>query len=139
MNAPLVQRLRNLDPQILWGPALAVGAAILYQFDPHSFNIGQCPFHQFTGYHCPGCGTLRAAHSLLHGQIGVALGFNPLMVLSLPFLAAMYSARVFRLVGRARPPSWITTRRITTAIPWIVIGYWLLRNLPFYPFSLLSP
>ena len=46
-----------------------------------------CPFLSLTGCYCPGCGTLRALHTLLRGDVAGAIGYNVLTVLSLPFIA----------------------------------------------------
>ena len=61
-------------------------AAVLYLLSPYDSGVyALCPFNAFTGLYCPGCGTLRGLHELLHGRVGSAMGLNPLMVLSLPF------------------------------------------------------
>lgn len=46
----------------------------------------RCFFKVVTGYDCPGCGSQRAIHALLHGDIGAALGYNGLLVVSLPLI-----------------------------------------------------
>ena len=80
-----------------------VGVIVLYAFDPR--NPGTypiCPFLGLTGYHCPGCGTLRALHQLLHGNVIAALGYNPLTILSLPFIAYSFAEgamKAFRSQG----------------------------------------
>jgi len=35
---------------------------------------------------CPGCGSLRALHHLLHGHVIVAFRFNPVLVPLIPIL-----------------------------------------------------
>src|SRR5690554_8210264 len=42
--------------------------------------------YYFTGFYCPGCGSQRAIHLLLHGDIIGAFRFNPLMVLTIPIM-----------------------------------------------------
>jgi len=69
------------------------GAAILFCFDPSGYSFFPiCVFHQTTGLLCPGCGSLRALHQLLHGHLLIAFRFNPLLLLSLP-VAGWYAAR----------------------------------------------
>ena len=48
----------------------AVGAAILYLRDPtgNAF-FPKCMVYSATGLYCPGCGTQRALHHLLHARI----------------------------------------------------------------------
>ena len=87
-----------------------------------------CPFRYATGLLCPGCGTLRGLHQLLHGHPLAAFRLNPLMVLSLPPLAWVALATVrARLWGRPR-------RRVRS--PWlawavlaVVLAHGILRNL----------
>jgi hypothetical protein len=66
----------------------AAGAAVIFLFDPaqHSF-YPICYLRAFTGLNCPGCGSMRAIHQLLHGHIAAAARLNLLLVLSLPFSA----------------------------------------------------
>ncbi len=120
--------------------AVVVAGIVLYRFDPAGTTAyPPCPFRALTGLHCPGCGSLRATHQLLHGHVVAALRLNPLMVLSLPLLAGMLvpgavaAARGRPAPRRVNPASWI----------WLALGvivaYWILRNVPAYPFSLLAP
>ena len=51
---------------IALGILASLGVAMLYTFDPRNGNAYPvCPFFGLTGYHCPGCGTLRALTSCL--------------------------------------------------------------------------
>ena len=57
---------------------LVVGIAILYRFNPAGNSwYPQCWFRSHTGLLCPGCGCLRAAHSVLHGEWVAAWHLNP--------------------------------------------------------------
>src|SRR3954463_10202601 len=78
----------------------------LFLFNPSSgvSYFPSCPLRLLTGLYCPGCGTLRGLHQLLHGHLGKAFGFNPLMVLSLPFIGYAYlSYTMMALRGRSLP------------------------------------
>ena len=117
---------------------VAAGLLILFLFDPalHSF-FPVCPFHKLTGLNCPGCGSTRGFHELLHGHIFAALRCNALVMLTSPL--------VIWLVAR----HWLARRRGGAARPfdfpakwlWIFLGVTLvfavLRNLP--QFAWLSP
>jgi hypothetical protein len=127
-----------------WPAAFAVGGGAmlvaLYVWEPAASGMfPPCPFHALTGFHCPGCGSLRAMHKLLHGELWAAFRLNPLMVLSLPPLASAVASAQWP----ALRPRWID--RITsrpgwpTAILMVVLLYWLVRNLPFEPFCWLAP
>ena len=118
---------------------LGVALIILYLFSPTQYPFyPRCPLYVWTGLHCPGCGSLRAVHSLLHGDIVSALRFNSLLILSSPFLGWL-------LLNSVRTPS---GKVLVEAGPrpsfiWIFLGvtlaFGILRNLPFAPFSLLAP
>ncbi len=119
---------------------LMFGLVVLYFFKPGQSPIyPPCPFHLITGLYCPGCGSLRAIHALLHGRILSALDLNPLMVVSIPFLGyGFISLALYKIMGRGLPqlikhPLWIWS------ILALIIVYTILRNIPFYPFSVLAP
>jgi len=95
--------------------------------------------HLLTGLHCPGCGSLRAIHSMLHGRFVAAAGFNLPAVALTPYLAWEYLSlafSAFRGRGLPRPFS-------TRAAAWFLVGaiaaFAIVRNIPAYPFSLLAP
>jgi hypothetical protein len=120
--------------------ALTFAAIILYNFNPASAGFyPPSPFRLLTGLFCPGCGSLRALHHLLHGRVGQALDLNPLMVLMLPYLLYSLVSYISPVVFRRRIAQvFVPSRWIWTFLG--VVGlYWVLRNLPFYPFSWLAP
>jgi len=108
---------------------LTAGGGILFYFNPTKESFfPPCPVYATTHLYCPGCGSLRAFHALLHGHIIVALHLNPLMVFFLPILIWM----VFR-------PKWLMNPKGPWIILFILVGYMILRNLPFWPFYYLAP
>jgi len=67
-----------------------VAATLLFFCDPAQNTIyPACPFHRLTGWVCPGCGSTRALHALLHGHWRAALHFNAFVILSLPLLGGV--------------------------------------------------
>ena len=113
----------------------------LYALDPSTSGVFPvCPVQALTGLHCPGCGALRAAHALLHGDILRALGFNCLVGVGV--LAGAWTL-LLRLAPSCQVRQWalqcldglVTPRMLI----WLVLLFVLLRNLPFEPFVLLSP
>ena len=110
--------------------------AILYHFTPEDtpwFPV--CFFHQLTDLYCPGCGSGRGLHRLLHGDLAGAFVANAAMVLALPVIARVLARGTRR--GGGEP------RRLPTAIPWLILStilaYWVARNIPVHPFTLLAP
>jgi hypothetical protein len=137
-----------VPPAPLWQRYVAVMAvvavpaalAVLYAFPPTETSLyPKCFLFRYTGLHCPGCGSTRALHSLLHGEVRQALAYN----LFVPFLVPYLGVRGFRswyAAMRRRPlPPW----RAPVWVVWLfllsLIGYGVLRNLPFAPFNLLAP
>ncbi|HKS36688.1 MAG TPA: DUF2752 domain-containing protein [Verrucomicrobiae bacterium] len=118
---------------------LGAGVAILFALDParHGF-YPRCVFHSVTGLHCPGCGALRGAHLLLHGHLTEALRMNALVFLFLPV------ASIFLFLKR-RAAAGTDVSRFVVKPAWlwsalaVAFLFWILRNLPFYPFTLLAP
>lgn len=107
----------------------------LWLFNPASSGLyPPCPFRALTGLNCPGCGTLRGLHQLLHGHPLAALDLNPLMILALPFMIYIFlSYALVAVRGRGLPRVFIPPALIW-AMLWVILGFWVLRNLPFYPF-----
>src|SRR5215510_3942085 len=106
------------------------GATILFLYNPAQFGFYPvCVFHKSTGLLCPGCGCLRAIHQLLHGNIGMALHFNALLVLSLP-LVAWYGIRLILHQTRNASLPIIGLRWAWAAVA-VILVFTVLRNLPF--------
>ena len=73
------------------------------------------------------------------GHLGAALGLNPLMVLSLPFLG-LYFLLYARAAFLGRPWSGAPLKSMwIRAILCLVIAFGVLRNIPVTPFSWLAP
>src|SRR5215216_7769827 len=70
----------------IWSLLLA-GAAYLFWFEPGKSGFFPiCLFRFLTGFTCPGCGTTRALHQILHGHFLTAFTLNPLFIIAIPFL-----------------------------------------------------
>jgi len=99
-----------------------------------------CPIHYITGFYCPGCGSQRAIHLLLHGDIIGAFRFNPLMVLTLPILIYGLGITIANWVfGTSYRFMLFYSKLFIFGYFGIAILYWVLRNLHFYPFNWLAP
>ena len=119
---------------------VAVACAVLYAFPPREGGLyPPCLFHAATGLHCPGCGTLRAFHALLHGNVAAALGHNVMTILSLPFLAYAFLSWGRVAVGRRPLPRVFTSAAWVWLLLGLVLAYWVVRNVPVWPFSWLAP
>ena len=83
---------------IIWGILVIIAVGfIYYSFNPSIYTLfPKCPFLALTGLQCPGCGSQRAVHSLLHLDIRNAFGYNALLVVSLPIIALLLYAELNR-------------------------------------------
>lgn len=125
---------RRIGLVLLWLTIVA-GSVCLFVLEPgKSILFPICPFRAITGFTCPGCGSTRGVHQLLHGNIAAAFELNPLLLLALPFLIyalLLYSYRVMRgqpIQRNALAPKYIYT------IFGVVLFFWIFRNTPLYPF-----
>ena len=126
---------RRLTATALW-VSLAAASAYLYFFDPSKTGIFPiCPFRALTGLNCPGCGTTRGLHQLLHGNVIAAFEFNPLTMLLLPVAAyALISYTRSAITARPLPQFHIPQKYVWICVV-LVLGFWVLRNTSFYPFA----
>jgi hypothetical protein len=126
---------------LLWALLLLFACAtglVLYRFDPVVFHFYPvCVFHQTTGLWCPGCGTLRALHQLLHGHLVAAFRFNALFVLSIPLLCG-YGLRLALAKAAGQPAPSVRPAWLWLALAAIVV-FGILRNLPFPAFAWMAP
>ena len=119
---------------------LVAGATVLYAFNPVTARFyPPCPFHKLTGLYCPGCGSTRALHQLLHGHVAAAFDLNPLAVVLLP-LAAVGVARELWRATRGHPaptphlPAWSLWALVA-----VVVLFGVARNLPWAPVRWMAP
>ena len=120
--------------------ALAVGVVMLAVFDPARCGVfPPCPVRYLTGWYCPGCGSLRAIHQLLRGNLRAAWALNPLTIILLPFLTyGLASSALFEISGQGLPQPFLRAFWIR-ALGAAIILFGIARNLPLYPFDLLAP
>ena len=127
---------------LLTASLVAVGLVIatLRVFNPATSGVfPPCPVHYLTGWYCPGCGSLRAIHQLLHGNLHAAWAMNPLSIILLPFLAYGLTSRALREIrGHGLPRLFLPAIWIR-ALCAVIILFGIVRNLPFQPFNLLAP
>jgi hypothetical protein len=127
---------KRLTALLIWS-SIAIGAVYLFIFEPgRSGFFPACPFRMLTGLTCPGCGSTRGLHRLVHGDVVGAFEFNPLMVVSLPFLLyALVRYTSAAVTGRPYQPYRLNAKYI-----WMLFGvimcFWIFRNTRLYPFPI---
>lgn len=121
------------------GLLVLAGALVLYRkVDPMTTNLlPKCLFLDVTGLYCPGCGSQRAVHALLNGRFAAAIGFNAMLVVAAPAACIGWILpRIELCIGKSRRYRPVLLHR---AIPVLVIGFWVARNIGLFPFSVLAP
>ena len=115
----LVARLASRKLLLLCiGVAALVLAVVLVRYNPEERPFfPRCPVVMLTGLKCPGCGTARALHCLLHGEVAQAVAFNPILVLAFPLLCLLL---LFPSLARSAMLCW--------GVFVVVVFYTVLRN-----------
>ncbi|NLA63449.1 MAG: DUF2752 domain-containing protein [Bacteroidales bacterium] len=110
---------------------IATALFILFYIDPNVYPFfPKCPFLVATGLECPGCGSQRAMHQLLHLNIAGAFRQNPLIVLYLPYVVLGIYLEYFG--GNKRLPRVRNTLYGKSAAIIILISivlFWIGRNI----------
>ncbi len=111
-----------------------------YQESDSNWSV-QCGLYHMTGLYCPGCGGQRAFHYLLHGEIIKALRYNVLFVVGIPFFVYLYYilVKVYLLKGNYNAKGILFSKNFAIVFLLILFVYFVLRNIPFSPFTYLIP
>ncbi|NUO76504.1 MAG: DUF2752 domain-containing protein [Lysobacter sp.] len=119
--------------------AVGAGVWLLRRVDPNAPDspLPGCLFFHFTGLYCPGCGSTRALHGLVHGDLAQAWAMNPLLFVVIPALPML----IAHGMGYRLPLPKRAIDGLLSAKFWLILlfGYWIARNLPWWPFSWLAP
>lgn len=116
------------------GVLAAVTAAFAYvgAVDPNEpGHYPVCPLLHLTGLYCPGCGGLRSAHAVAHGDLLTALQANGPAVLGYAGLAVLWTVWVVR-AARGGPPLRIDPPPVLLwSLGALLLVFTVVRNLPF--------
>jgi hypothetical protein len=119
--------------------AAVVGFWLLRNFDPNAAHspFPECMFHALTGWWCIGCGMTRALHALAHGDVPRAFAMNPL-AMSVLAISPVWVAWKMGWQPKLLLPA---VKLVAEPKFWLVLLplYWIGRNLPWFPFTLLAP
>ena len=101
---------------------------IYAKFDPETTFFPKCPFFWATGLKCPGCGSQRALHQLLHLRFGSAFQYNACLVVFIPIILFLLIADALRY---KYPKLYFASRNpvLSRSIPVVILLWWILRNV----------
>ena len=103
--------------------------SLYFLFNPSTSNFfPKCPFHTITGFYCPGCGSQRAIHDMMHLNIFEAINHNALMFFTFTFGIGLYLYSKKKFSGLIYHPK----------SPFIIFGeiflFGVLRNIDVFHF-----
>ena len=132
--APGVHKLVDVFKRPAFMPLFAIcigiaGGLVIWRFPPKEYDIWpSCLIYEWTGLYCPGCGNTRALAALMRGDWLECFSMNALFV---PMILCLIVSLTNPKLARK---SWFAI-----SIGVVVISFVILRNLPWYPFTLLAP
>ena len=88
----------------------------------------KCPVKWSTGFDCPGCGSQRAIHALLHGEFLRAFHENALLFFMIPFLALLAYAEL-TAVQHPRLHRLLLHPGVIIGVIVLILGWAVVRNL----------
>lgn len=112
------------------GVAAVAAAVLVHVWDPaRSGSYGVCPLRLVTGWVCPLCGGLRSVHALTHGELELAWGLNPLVVIVVPLAMLAWAIWVAR-AAQGLSTTW--AEQLTFFVPALAVfvAYGIARNTP---------
>ncbi|MFI2639621.1 DUF2752 domain-containing protein [Streptomyces sp. NPDC018610] len=111
----------------------AVAAAFAYvgAVDPNEpGHYPACPLLRYAGLYCPGCGGLRSAHAVVHGDFGAALHDNAPAVVGYLLFAVLWTAWALRAARGRRLRIDPRPVHLWSALTLLAV-FTVVRNLPF--------
>ncbi|SHF51583.1 Protein of unknown function [Mariniphaga anaerophila] len=120
--------------------ALAALAVLFFVLDPNKNIIfPRCPFYSLTGFYCPGCGSQRAIHSLLHLNLAGVVQSNLLFIPAVLTIGYHFLHKILNRKLGWNLPNIFYLKNTPWVILAIILLFWVLRNISEFPFSELAP
>lgn len=123
---------------------IGLGLIVYYFFTNNPSNneaaFLRCPSNFLFDINCPGCGAQRSFYHLLHFEFAQAFRFNALFIIFFPLLVYCLGVWMYNLVFKQQKSiRFLSSNRILLGFLLLILVFGILRNLPFYPFTLLAP
>jgi len=108
------------------------GLAVVYRFQSTEYSFyPRCPIYLTTHWLCPGCGSTRALHALLHLDIQGALHYNALFTLLFPFVCLWLGFICYRTLRYDQFPRLAFPRSVAVGLGVTVLLFTVARNIMF--------
>ncbi len=104
--------------------------AFYFAYDPAAQGslFPKCMFRVFTGYQCPGCGSQRALHALLHGHLAEAVHYNAALPVG-GLLLLLYLTAEWKCLSWPRFYMALNNRWMGMGLLLSLLAWWVLRNV----------
>lgn len=126
---------RLMKHRTITGIAMAAalgGLAVIYRFPPTEYSFyPRCPIYLTTHWLCPGCGSTRALHALLHLDLRTALHYNALFTLLAPFFCLWLGFICYRAMRYDQFPKLAIPRSAAVCLMVAVVLFTVARNTMF--------
>ena len=126
---------------LVFGMVATYLSVYLYSHSPFTGKFAiPCITRELFKVYCPGCGATRATYELLHGDLWLAFRYNPLLIVGIPFIIFL----LLLLIGISINDKPILSESLLSptlvrVVLVVIISFWILRNIPLFPFTLLAP
>lgn len=122
--------MSNLVKGLLFGGFVVLATVLYFTFNPldHAW-FPKCAFYQMTGLECPACGSQRAIHAILHGNILEGLKTNPFILISIPYGFCLLLIVIFKTPFTDRLRAKLLNHKVVYIYCIIFVGWWIIRNL----------
>ena len=113
--------------------------ALVIGWDSLAQLLPSCPIKERLGIYCVGCGGTRFVYHLIHGRPWIAFQNNPyLFIFAIYAVISVVAMNVYLITGRK-----VHSRIVNKKWMWFWIAsgvvFFVLRNIPIFPFSCLAP
>ena len=127
----IFRAIKNKSFYLFLFPVLLVVGMVYYFNNPaESWFFLKCPVNYVTGLNCPGCGSQRAIHELLHLNFKQAFAYNPLLIAAIPYTALGIAFNTETLKTRyPKTRKFFYGQRALYVVLVVVILFFILRNI----------
>ncbi len=91
-----------------------------------------CPFHQVTGYYCPGCGGTRSVIALLRGHIIQSFIYHPIVLYVVILTIYALCIKLLDIIKAKDTPRFVFHPKYVYIALFILLINFLIKNTTLY-------